>query len=153
MVSGNTSLGIDEDDGDIYGDLGDCSLKTDLSNSMVSTFISSSEKDYNFNTHDESNSIKGSSEMLENIDLNVSFEDMSDVLTTTASSFTLASTLDSYTNKTVRPGFCINPDIMHQKSSQEIQKLEASIPSILWCQKDGSHNVCIDLSYITKFYL
>ena len=152
MVTGNTSLEIDEDDEDIYGDLGDCSFRTGLSNSMVSTIISSSEKDYNYKTNDEYNSIKGSSELLENIDLEVSFEDMSDVLTTTASSFTLASTIDSYTNKTIKSGFCINQDIMHQKNCQEIQKIEPNTASSLWFQKDGSHNVCINLSCVTKFY-
>ena len=150
MVTGDTSLEIEDDDEDIYGDLGDCSFRTDLSNSMVSTIISSSEKDYK--THDGSNSIKGSSELLDNIDLEVSFEDMSDVLTTTASSFTLASTIDSYTNKTIKSGFCINPDIMHQKSSQETQKIEAKTASSLWFQKDGSHNVCINLSCGTIFF-
>ena len=152
MVTGNTSLEIDEDDEDIYGDLGDCSSTTDASNSMVSTIVSSSEKHYKYKKYEGSKLINESCELLENIDLEVSFEDMSDVLTTTASSFTLASTMDSYSNKTIRSGFCINSDIMHQRSSQEIPKIEASTPSILWFQKDVSHNVCINLLYGIKLY-
>ena len=94
------------DDSDVYGDLGDCSIKSECSNSMISTLISQSSTELeNFDLYK-----KDENDILENIDLALSFEEMSDALTTSASSFTMASSIESRSIRTMK----LNPNIQFE---------------------------------------
>ena len=105
------------DDSDIYGDLGDCSIKSEYSNSMISTLISQSSTELeNFDICK-----KDENDILENIDLALSFEEMSDALTTSASSFTMASSIEGGSIRTMK----FNPNIQFEggKFYNDFQRL------------------------------
>ena len=105
-VSRNSSIQENSDalsNSDISGDLGDYSITSECSSSMISTLISQNSKEFgNISNHEEDGE-----ELLENIDLALSFEEMSDAFTTTASSFTMASSIESGSIKTMK----MNQDI------------------------------------------
>ena len=105
-MSRNSSIQENSDalsNSDISGDLGDYSITSECSSSMISTLISQNSKEFgNISNHEEDGE-----ELLENIDLALSFEEMSDAFTTTASSFTMASSIESGSIKTMK----MNPDI------------------------------------------
>ena len=133
--------GIDTDESDIYGDLGDCSIKSEYSNSIISTVISSNSKEFGkFDGHDQDEC-----GILDNIDLYLSFEEMSDALTTTASSFTLASSINSGSFQTTM--LKQSPLMMDTKAYAELQKMcyfeDTSNSSSYMSSKRQSENVCI----------
>ena len=105
-MSRNSSIQENSDalsNSDISGDLGDYSITPECSSSMISTLISQNSKEFgNISNHEEDGE-----ELLENIDLALSFEEMSDAFTTTASSFTMASSIESGSIKTMK----MNPDV------------------------------------------
>ena len=88
-----------DDEDDIYGDLGDISLNTenlDSAEPAESNFADNVQHgSQNFTEPD----VKFTS-MRKYTDLNLSIEEMSDALTTTASSFSLASTIGTYNDQT-----------------------------------------------------
>ena len=100
-VSTNFSIQENSDilsNSDISGDLGDYSIASEYSNSMISTLISQSSKELRITNNRE----EDGEELLENIDLALSFEEMSDAFTTTASSFTMVSSIESGSIKTMK---------------------------------------------------
>ena len=114
------------DDSDIYGDLGDCSIQSEYSNSMISTLISRSSTE--LDNSDLYN--KDENEILENIDLALSFEEMSDALTTSASSFTMASSIESGSIRTMK----LNPNMQlesgkHYNDFQRLNCYEGAAPT------------------------
>lgn len=88
-----------DDEDDIYGDLGDISLNSEDLHSGEST-----ESNLEENTQHKSQKFSKPNveltSMKKYIDLDLSFEEMSDAMTTTASSFSLASTIGTYNNET-----------------------------------------------------
>ena len=73
---------------------------------MISTLISQSSTELeNFDLYK-----KEEHDILENIDLALSFEEMSDALTTSASSFTMASSIESGSIRTMK----LNPNIQFE---------------------------------------
>ena len=98
VVSTNGS----DDENDIYGDLGDISL-----NSADLYSGESTESNLEENIQHKSKKIFQPNveltSMKKYIDLDLSFEEMSDAMTTTASSFTLASTIGTYNDETFGP--------------------------------------------------
>lgn len=109
---------------------------------MISTVISSNSKEYeNFDGHD-----KDEEGILDNIDLYLSFEEMSDALTTTASSFTLASSIESGSVQTTM--LKQNPLAGGAISYAELQKMccfddTTNSTSSSVSSKLDSKNVCI----------
>ena len=88
-----------DDEDDIYGDLGDISLNTEHLDSAESA-----ESNFDDNVqHESKNFSKPNVDftlMREYTDLSLLTEEMSDALTTTASSFSLASTIGTYDDQT-----------------------------------------------------
>ena len=88
-----------DDEDDIYGDLGDISLNTEHLDSAEFA-----ESNFDDNVQHESKNFSKLNDdftlMREYTDLSLSTDEMSDALTTTASSFSLASTIGTYNDQT-----------------------------------------------------
>ena len=113
---------------------------------MISTLISlSSTETENLDYHE-----KYGNDLLKDIDLELSFEDLSDALTTTASSFTMASSIGSESIKTMK----LNPNIRIEdgKFYTEFKRMhaydDATYSRCHDSSKRQSKKVCISLEYI-----
>ena len=119
-----------DDEDDIYGDLGDISLNTenlDSAEPAESNFADNVQHgSQNFSEPD----VKFTS-MRKYTDLNLSIEEMSDALTTTASSFSLASTIGTYNDQTIDS----DRQTAHEMTKCKIDNTKQSPHYLVVCRK------------------
>ena len=118
---------------------------------MKSTLISQSSKEFRLTNNRE----EDGDEILDNIDLALSFEEMSDAFTTTASSFTMASSIESGSIKTMK----MNPDIYVNEGRPDGELAEKfryeDTTDSNTCTSFNRHcrNVCIANNIVIKNYI
>ena len=140
-----------DDEDDIYGDLGDISLNTENLDSAES-----SESNFDDNVqHGSKNFSKPNAKLIsmtKYTNLNLSLEEMSDALTTTASSFSLASTIGTYNDQSIDSDRQTAHEMTKCKidnTKQSPHYLQETTKSDDWTSRNpNSKKVCILAFYI-----